>query len=83
MKLDMVSWMGRFVRFWPDKMGEVGRSLLLSSLRSCTDESFERLADGGISSGVKSSSELSDMCRTLEDGGVFRRLRLSRDSFLK
>ena len=67
-------------------MGDVGRSLLLSSLRPRGDDSFDRLADGGISSGVKSSpssSELSDMCRNLDAGGVFNRLRLSRDSFLK
>lgn len=76
--------MGRFVRLGPDRMGELGRSLLLSSVRSCAGESFERLADGGISSTVKSSSsELSDMHRNLEVGGVFSRLMLSRDSFLK
>ena len=77
--------MGRLVRFTPDKMGEEGRSLLLllSSLRCSADDNFERLADGAISSGVNSSSELRDMCRSLEIGGVFNRLRLNRDSFLK
>ena len=64
MKFEMDNCMGRFARLDPDRMGDAGRSLL-SSLKQSGLDNLERLAEGRISS-IKSSSELTDICRSLE-----------------